>query len=537
MVKSIPRYAIQRFSSVFYLHFVLFRSMSVFSSSPSASDGTSLPPTSESSAPESPRAFRRALGVRSSTMLVVGSMIGSGVFIVSADIARTVGSPLGLMLVWLATGALTLIAALSYGELAGMMPEAGGQYVYLREAYGPLIGFLYGWALFFVIQTGTIAAVAVAFAKFTAELFPALSSASGFRLGGAFTLTASDLVAIGSIVALTLLNARGVRGGKIVQDIFTVAKILGLLGLIAAGLIAGANAEAVAANIERLWDFTWTHWENGAITSVQHLSGWLIAGAFGAAMVGSIFSSDAWNSITFAAGEVVNPKRTIPLSLFLGTALVTGVYLLANLSYLLTLPIAGTPNGISAMERGIQFAAEDRVGTAVASVALGENAAGIMAALIMISTFGCNNGLILSGARVFYAMGKDGLFFRKAASLNLKGAPAFALVLQAAWASALCLSGAYSDLLDYVVFAILLFYVLTIGGIFVLRKRRPDAPRPYKAFGYPILPALYILTASAICVNLLIFKPAFAYPGLVIVLSGIPAYFLWKRFASSSKEA
>ena len=500
-------------------------------------DSTSSLSSSSAQTAQTAQSFRQALGVRSSTMLVVGSMIGSGVFIVSADIARTVGSPLGLMLVWLATGALTLIAALSYGELAGMMPEAGGQYVYLREAYGPLIGFLYGWTLFFVIQTGTIAAVAVAFAKFTAELFPALSSTS-IRVGGGFTLTASHVVAIGSIVCLTLLNARGVKGGKIVQDVFTIAKILGLFGLIAAGLIAGANAEAIAANLECVWDFNWTHWENGVITCVQNLSGWWIAAAFGAAMVGSIFSSDAWNSITFAAGEVVNPKRTIPLSLFLGTALVTGIYLLANLSYLLTLPIAGAPDGANAMERGIQFAAEDRVGTAVASVALGENAAGIMAALIMISTFGCNNGLILSGARVFYAMSKDGLFFRKAGSLNLKGAPAFALALQAAWSSALCLSGAYSDLLDYVVFAILLFYVLTIGGIFVLRKRRPETPRPYKAFGYPVLPALYIVAASAICVNLLIFKPAFAYPGLAIVLSGIPAYFLWKRLsASSSKRA
>jgi APA family basic amino acid/polyamine antiporter len=474
--------------------------------------------------------FRRELGVLSSTMIVVGSMVGSGIFIVSADIARTVGSPVLLMGVWLATGLLTLIAALSYGELAGMMPEAGGQYVYLREAYSPLWGFLYGWTFFLVIQTGTIAAVAVAFAKFTAVLFPSLGTGNILFTIGAFKVSAAQIFAIASIVVLTYLNAQGVRGGKMVQDIFTLAKILGLTGLILTGLTLGVNDEALVSNLTNLWKHTWTHIQNGTV-ALQPLSGsWLLA-AFGVAMVGSIFSSDAWNNITFAAAEVVNPKRTIPLSLFLGTCLVTAIYLLANLAYLVVLPLVGDPNGATIMQRGIQFATEDRVGTAVASAVFGTGAAVAMAILIMISTFGCNNGLILSGARVLYAMGKDGLFFKRAATINKNGVPGYALVIQAVWASLLCLSGSYGDLLDYVVFAILIFYVLTIAGIFILRVKRPDVERPYKAFGYPFLPAFYILAALAICINLLIFKPAFTYPGLFIVLSGIPVYFLWKRKA------
>lgn len=474
--------------------------------------------------------FRRELGVVSSTLIVVGSMVGSGIFIVSADIARTVGSPVMLMAVWLATGLLTLIAALSYGELAGMMPEAGGQYVYLREAYSPLMGFLYGWTLFLVIQTGMIAAVAVAFAKFTAVLLPWLGTDNILLSVGNFKISAAQIFAIGSIVVLTYLNSRGVKGGKIVQDVFTVAKILGIAGLIFAGLTLGVNDEALVSNLSNLWKHSWTHLENGSV-GVQPLSGtWLLA-AFGVAMVGSIFSSDAWNSITFAAGEVVNPKRTIPLSLFLGTCLVTVIYLLSNLAYLVTLPLVGDPNGQTVIQRGIQFATEDRVGTAVASVVWGSGAATVMAILIMISTFGCNNGLILSGARVFYAMSKDGLFFKRAGALNRNDVPGYALIIQALWASLLCLSGSYGDLLDYVVFAILIFYVLTIGGIFILRMKRPHVERPYKAFGYPVLPALYILAALAICVNLLIFKPKFTYPGLFIVLSGIPVFYFWKRRA------
>ncbi|MCU0426873.1 MAG: amino acid permease [Candidatus Kapabacteria bacterium] len=477
--------------------------------------------------------FRRELGVVSSTMIVVGSMVGSGIFIVSADIARTVGSPVLLMAVWLATGLLTLIAALSYGELAGMMPEAGGQYVYLREAYSPIMGFLYGWTLFLVIQTGMIAAVAVAFAKFTAVLLPSLGTNNILVTLGDFKISAAQVFAIGSIIVLTYLNSRGVKGGKIVQDVFTVAKILGIAGLIFAGLTLGVNDEALVSNLSNLWKHSWTHLENGSVTGVQTLSGtWLLA-AFGVAMVGSIFSSDAWNTITFAAGEVVNPKRTIPLSLFLGTCLVTVIYLLSNLAYLVTLPLVGDPNGQTVIQRGIQFATEDRVGTAVASVVWGSGAATVMAILIMISTFGCNNGLILSGARVFYAMSKDGLFFKRAGTLNRNDVPGYALIIQAVWASLLCLSGSYGDLLDYVVFAILVFYILTIGGIFILRAKRPNVERPYKAFGYPVLPALYILAALAICVNLLIFKPKFTYPGLFIVLSGIPVFYFWKRRQAS----
>ena len=484
---------------------------------------------------EQPSGFRRELGLLSSTMIVVGSMVGSGIFIVSADIARTVGSPAMLLMVWAAAGLLTLIAALSYGELAGMMPEAGGQYVYLREAYNPLTGFLYGWTLFMVIQTGTIAAVAVAFAKFTAVLFPAVGTQNILFSLGAFKVSAAQILAIVSICFLTWLNLRGVKGGRIVQNVFTMAKVLGLAGLILAGLFIGRNAFAIETNLANFWNHAWIHLENGVVTGVEPLAGWSLLAAIGVAMVGSVFSSDAWNNITFAAAEVVNPKRTIPLSLFLGTVIVTGLYILANISYLVTLPLTGDPIATDALHRGIQFAAEDRVGVSAASVIVGTAGAGVaasfMAVLIMLSTFGCNNGLILAGARVYYAMSRDGLFFKRAGSLNERGVPAFALVVQAVWASLLCLSGTYGDLLDYVVFAILIFYILTIAGIFVLRAKRPDAERPIKAFGYPVLPALYIVLALAMCVDLLIFKPKFTYPGLALVLSGIPVYFVWKRFA------
>jgi basic amino acid/polyamine antiporter, APA family len=473
--------------------------------------------------------FRRELGVLSSTMIVIGSMVGSGIFIVSADIARTVGSPSMLLAVWLATGFLTLIAALSYGELAGMMPEAGGQYVYLREAFGPLTGFCYGWTFFLVIQTGTIAAVAVAFAKFTAVLLPSVGTNNIIFSLGTFRVSAAQMLAIASVLFLTALNSRGVRGGQILQNVFTTAKVLGLSGLIIAGLTLGKNDVAVVSNLEHLWAHSWTHVQNGIITSIEPLAGWSLLAAMGVAMVGSVFSSDAWNNITFAAAEVVNPKRTIPLSLFLGTLVVTAIYCIANVSYLVTLPLAGDPTAQSVMQRGIQFAAEDRVGTAAASVIFGPGAASIMAVLIMISTFGCNNGLILAGARVYYAMSCDALFFKRAGTLNAAGTPAYALWIQAAWASLLCLSGTYSDLLDYVVFAISIFYALTIAGIFVLRRTRPNAERPYKAFGYPVLPALYIVLILAMCVNLLVFKPNFTLPGLAIVLSGIPVYFIWKR--------
>jgi APA family basic amino acid/polyamine antiporter len=487
-------------------------------------------PTEVVSSISESRTFKRELGLRSSTMIVMGSMIGSGIFIVSADIARTVGSPGMLLVVWAITGVITLIAALSYGELAAMVPEAGGQYVYLREAYNPLIGFLYGWTLFLVIQTGTIAAVAVAFAKFTAIFIPILSEKNILFSLGKFNISAAQLFAILSLVVLTLINARGVKEGKLIQDIFTFSKIIALFGLIAIGLTVGANETALKANFgEAFWQSAWTKVADGKIISVEPLSGLGVLIAVGVAMVGSIFSSDAWNNITFTAGEVINPKRNIPLSLALGTGAVTLIYLLANVSYLVVLPLQGTPDGTNALARGIQFAELDRVGTAAMSVVFGDMALYLMAALIMISTFGCNNGLILAGARVYYAMSNDGLFFKKAGELSEKSVPAFALMIQCVWASLLCLSGSYGDLLDYVVFAVLLFYILTIAGIFILRKTKPDVERPYKAFGYPVLPMLYIVLAAAICIDLLIFKPNYTYPGLFIVLLGVPVYFLWKR--------
>ncbi len=481
--------------------------------------------------------FKRELGLLDSTMIVIGSMIGSGIFIVSADIARTVGSPGYLLVTWLATGALTVIAALSYGELGCMMPQAGGQYVYLREAYSPLVGFLYGWTLFLVIQTGTIAAVAVAFAKFTAVLVPSLGEASIVFAAGSFKVSAAQVVAIGSVVLLTAINLRGIHGGKIVQDVFTITKIAAILGLILLGIVVGRNHEAVAANLARFWDASWTHVADGKVVAVESLSSLMIPAAIGVAMVGSLFSSDAWYDLTFDAGEVVDPRRTIPRALALGTVIVCAIYILVNVAYILLLPLAGDPGAATAAGRGIQFAANDRVGTAAASMIFGPTAGVIMACLIMVSTFGCNNGLVISGARVYYAMARDGLFFKRAGELNGRAVPGIALVVQAAWASALCLSGTYGDLLDYVIFAALVFFALTVAGVFVLRAKRPDAPRPYRALGYPVLPALYVLAALAIAADLLVFKPRYTWPGLVIVLAGVPVYFLWRRMGSAGKGA
>lgn len=475
------------------------------------------------------REFKHGLRLLDSTMIVIGSMIGSGIFIVSADIARTVGCAGGLLLVWLITGVVTVIAALSYGELAGMMPHAGGQYVYLREAYNPLIGFLYGWTLFLVIQAGTIAAVAVAFAKFTAVLVPALGEGKILVEVAGLKISAAQIVAIASIAVLTFVNTRGLREGKIVQNVFTVTKALALVGLIILGIVIGRNASAIGANFSHFWNASWTRVAAGAIASVTSLSGPMLLAAIGAAMVGSLFASDAWNNITFTAGEVVDPKRTIPLSLAAGTGIVTLLYVLANVAYILVLPVKGMPNAADALGRGIQFAASDRVGTAAATMIFGDTAAVIMAVLIMISTFGCNNGLILAGARVYYAMARDGVFFKRAGTLNGRAVPATALVVQGIWAGLLCLSGTYSDLLDYVIFAVLIFYILTVIGLFILRAKRPNAERPYRAFGYPVLPALYILLASAISVDLLMFKPAYTWRGMIIVLLGIPVYFIWKR--------
>jgi basic amino acid/polyamine antiporter, APA family len=467
--------------------------------------------------------FIRALNPFDATMVVAGSMIGSGIFIVTADIARQVPSPFWLLMVWVATGVLTVVAALSYGELAAMFPGAGGQYVYLREAFGPMPGFLYGWTLFLVIQTGTIAAVAVAFAKFLGVLVPWVSADNRLiplalhgRAGGVdLSLTTQRLVAIGVIALLTYVNTRGIRAAKWVQNLFTATKIAALALLVLIPLAGFSAVAALRANFSagRFWG------------GFHPGSGWLLV--FGAAMVGSLFASDAWNNITFAGEEVKNPHRTLPFSMAMGTGLVILLYVLANLAYLMLLPLQGSPDGGGVVARGIQWAAEDRVGTASVQVLFGAHGAVIMAVLVMISTFGCENGLILAGPRLYYAMARDGLFFRAAGRLNPHAVPARGLILQGVWASLLTLSGTYGNLLDYIIFAALLFYVATIAGIFALRRSRPDLPRPYRAPGYPVVPGLYMLAAGAIMMVLLIAKPAYTWPGLLIVLTGVPVYYVW----------
>ncbi len=486
----------------------------------------------QTSGTSSPRELTRSLGLFDATMLVAGSMIGSGIFIVSADISRQLGSAGWFLTTWLVTGLLTLGAALSYGELAAMMPRAGGQYVYLREAHGPLWGFLYGWTLFLVIQTGTVAAVAVAFARFLGVLWPAVSEQTKWLAWGRFSLSPTTLVAIGVLVLLTWSNSRGLKTGKIVQNLFTFAKVGALAGLILLALIGGWNSEVVARNLEGFWTARVPSPEATGLS----LSGWALALAFSGAMVGGLFSADAWNNVTFTAGEVIRPERNLPWSLFLGVTLVCGLYLLANLGYLVTLPLAGTPDGIGVLDRGIQFATNDRVATATAEVILGSPAAAIMAGLILVSTFGCINGMVLAGARVYYAMALDGLFFAPAGRLNRNGVPRNALVVQCLWACLLTFSGSYSDLLDYVIFAVLVFYVLTIAGVFVLRRKSPTAPRPYRAVGYPWVPLLYVLAASAIALGLLISEKTRGntWPGLLIVLAGVPVYFFWRRRGRAS---
>lgn len=495
--------------------------------------------------------FIRGLGLLDSTMIVAGSMIGSGIFIVSADIARQVGSSGWLLMVWIVTGLLTIAAALSYGELAAMMPKAGGQYVYLRESYSPLWGFLYGWTLFLVIQTGTIAAVAVAFARFLGVLVPAVSPTAwivkpiNLSHTYAISLSVQQLIGVLLIMLLTFLNTRGLKLGKLIQNVFTSAKTLSLVALILLGILVGRNAGAMAANFSNMWtpqhvdlikpDFAFI----SPVSAAMGTFGLLVA--FCVAQVGSLFSADAWNNITFTAGEVKDPRRNIPLSLALGTILVITLYCLANLAYLVTLPLTA-----------IQNAPDDRVGTAALGVIFGNAGAAIMAIAIMISTFGCNNGLVLAGARVYYAMARDGLFFKSTGKLNDKHVPAFGLIFQGIWAALLVLprirkyqpdgtplldstsglqqyGNLYGALLDYVVFSVLIFYVLTIIGLFILRRKRPDAERPYKAFGYPIIPALYIIAASLIMLVLIFYKTSTTWPGLLIVLTGIPVYFIWRK--------
>jgi APA family basic amino acid/polyamine antiporter len=486
--------------------------------------------------PQSDSGFVKAMTLTDATMLVAGSMIGSGIFIVSASMARDLPSPLWMMLAWVLSGVMTLLGALAYGELAAMYPRAGGQYLFLRESMGSLMGFLYGWTFFVVIGTGTIAAVAVAFGRFLGVLLPGITPdrfgwfpqvdvcvaalgctnpANAIQVG----LSPQRLIGLISIAFLTWINLRGVREGKIVQTTLTVVKTGALALLILLGLTIGRNAEAITAN------FT-----GGGFTGQWSFTSALVI-AFGAAMVGSLFSSDAWNSVTFAAAEVKNPARNLPLALVLGTGLVSLLYILANFSYLSVLPYAGTAEGATVVARGLNHATQDRVGTAVAETIFGPSGALLMAGAILVSTFGCNNGLILSGARVYYAMARDGLFFRRAGTLNKHTVPAFALVVQWIWTAILCLTGTYGQLLNYVIFAALLFYAFTTAGLFILRAKRPDVNRPYRAVGYPLLPALYIVLCCAVML-LLLLSPTTrteSISGLVLVLIGIPVFYLWRR--------
>lgn len=460
-----------------------------------------------------PEDFKRELGLLDGTMLVVGSMIGSGIFIVSSDMVRQLGSAGWLIAMWVLTGVITVIAAVSYGELSAMFPKAGGQYVYIKEAYGKLVGFLYGWSFFAVVQTGTIAAVGVAFAKFSAYLYAPFSDKNILYEIGDFKLNAAQIVSIVTIILLSYINSGGVKNSKILQTILTVIKILSIAGLIVFGFMA-AKAE--------VWDANWTNaWVSQSLDvnsgSWMPISGLTLISAISAALVGSLFSSVAWEGVTFIAGEIKNPKRNVGLSLFLGTLIVSVIYILANVMYLAVVPL-----------QEIATAESDRVAVVASQNIFGSVGTLIIAVMIMISTFACNNGLILAGARVYYTMAKDGVFFKKAAQLNKASVPAWSIWVQCFWASALCLTGKYGDLLDFVVIVVLIFYILTILGIFILRKKMPDVERPYKAFGYPFLPAIYVIIASAICMALLYTKTSTSGWGVLIMLMGIPIYYLTK---------
>lgn len=506
-------------------------------------------PTSTRNESSSASHFTQGLGLFSATAIVAGSMIGSGIFIVPADMSRSLGSPALLILAWLITAAMTIIGALSYGELAAMMPKAGGQYVYLRESLGPLWGFLYGWTLFLVIQTGTLAAVGVAFGKFLGVFYPAVSDHHWlWHIGhvpawhvGSMVLGNMDigfntvnLTAIAIVVLLSTVNVFGIRSGALVQNIFTTAKVASLVGLVVLGVLVGRNAGAIAANFGTNFANFWKGAGLHTLHAVQVGVGGPIAmvGIFAIVAVvqtGSLFSADAWNNVTFTAGEVRNPKRNLPLSLVMGTGMVLGLYILCNFVYLMALPLHGDPHGATLFARGIQYAADDRVATAALQQIFSTRGAYLMAAAILISTFGCVNGMTLAGARVYYAMSRDGLFFKAAGKLHPRyKTPVASLIVQAVWACLLCLSGSYSQLLDFTMFAALLFYILTIGGLFVLRIKRPDAERPYKALGYPVLPAAYIVMAAWICIVLLRYKPQYTWPGLILVLLGLPVYAFWR---------
>jgi len=474
------------------------------------------------SKPTEPTKLKASLGLLDGTMIVAGSMIGSGIFIVSADIIRNVGSSGWLIAVWLITGFMTLTAAVSYGELSAMFPKAGGQYVYLKEAYNKLIAFLYGWSFFAVIQTGTIAAVGVAFSKFTAYLIPAVSEDHilySTMIGSYnFKISAAQCVSIVLIIFLTYINTKGVKSGKIIQNLFTITKLASLFGLIIFGLLM------IKGDV---WHANWTNaWNIHKLDSTSSYTVAAALGAIAAAMVGSIFSSDAWNNVTFIAGEVRNPQRNIGLSLFLGTLIVTIIYVSINFVYTGVLPL-----------HDIATAEKDRVAVTASQVIFGPIGTSVIAIMIMISTFGCNNGLILAGARVYYTMAKDGLFFKRTGTLNKFAVPSFGLWIQCLVASILCLSGRYGDLLDMISFVVVIFYVLTILGIYILRVQRPDMPRPYKAFGYPVLPAIYMLMGIAFCILLIIYKPQFTWPGLIIVLIGIPIYFISKSNTHDEEPA
>lgn len=538
-------------------------------------------------------AFQRKLGLFDATMLVAGTMIGSGIFIVSADIARDVGSSGWLLAVWVLTGVMTIIGALCYAELAAMMPHAGGQYVYLREAYSPLWGFLYGWTVFLIIQTGSIAAVGVAFAKFLGVLVPKLGTdnilfrydhpdfalrlpwmAEPFFKRKEFTISYGQLVAVAVVLSLTFLNCRGVREGKWIQNVFTVAKTAALIALIVIGLTVAASPQAIQANTEDWWGGIFTTPTYERVGKLVQSSGGVLVALMvaGGAMVGSLFAADAWNNVTFTAGEVRDPRRNLARSLVLGAGMVIVLYLLANIAYLAALPIRGEASldaqvrqfetraadeeragreeeaqtwrdkkdevlkQASTFDRGIAYAKDDRIGTAILELVSPTWGVALMAIAIMVSTFGCVNGMILMGARLYYAMARDNLFFQSVGRLNARGVPAAGLVLQGAWSVFLIFSGTYNDLLDYVIFAALLFYVLTVTGLFVLRYKRPHAERPYRAFGYPLMPAVYVLLCAVIMINLLVVRPVYTWPGLILVLTGIPVYFLWRRGGSASRR-
>ena len=476
-----------------------------------------------------PQELKRSLGLIDATSIVAGSMIGSGIFIVSASMSRAVGSAGYLLLLWVITGVITVMAALSYGELAGMMPTAGGQFVYIHRAFGNLISFLYGWTVFTVIQTGVIAAVAVAFANYTAIFFPELQGQILSISNGAFIITWKQILAIITILLLTYSNTKGIRNGKIIQLVFTSTKLIALFALIVLGIAMAFKSNTLAENFKNAWDASTTTVNKDGTISIAHLAGFALIGAMGSTIINSLFSADAWNNVTFIAGEIIEPKKNIPRSLFLGTFLVTLIYVLANVAYLALLPLKGSPTAHDVVGQGIQFATNDRVGASAATMIFGNIALYIMAGLIMVSTFGCNNGLILSGARVYYAMAKDKLFLAKAGTLNKNDVPAFALWTQCTWACALCLTGTYSDLVNYSTFASMIFYIVTITGLFVLRVKEPDVERPYKAFGYPIIPALYILAALAICTILIIYDGRNTGFGLISVFTGIPVYYLTRK--------